>query len=238
MSLTTLRKVEGEPIPKDQAADALSGGWGAEAGLKWVGLPCTRIARGSQPLSSTMPSMPEKVTRSPSRKWWPSASFLRVRIPGEPWRRSGLVQGCPPWSAAEHPHFSTHLGNVLDGRCRRFCLYGVPHGEVLSEVTEQLPAAGWEGSLSRPSGEGWETLGPAHRAPALGKECWERLGSWSLRDLLEQVWRPGWRKQRGGTGDYHREGMLGQARGGARGTGASLELGTALEPAGACEVAS
>lgn len=33
-----------------------------------VGSPCTRIGRGSQWLSSTMPSMPEKVTKSPSRK--------------------------------------------------------------------------------------------------------------------------------------------------------------------------
>lgn len=66
---------------------------GAQPGPGGVGLPCTRTGRGAQPLSSVMPSIPEKVTEPTWRKWWASTAFLRVRTPGEPWGE-GTVQRC------------------------------------------------------------------------------------------------------------------------------------------------
>lgn len=147
-----LRKVEENLPPRTRARLCVPpvGAWVLGLEVERVGLPCTWIGRGSQPLSSTMPLMPEKVTKSPSQKLW--ASFFRVRIPGEPWRRGGLVQGCPPWSAGEHPHFNTHLGDVLDSSCQGFCLCRILHSEVLTKVTEQLPVVWWQGSLRRLSG--------------------------------------------------------------------------------------
>lgn len=46
------------------------------------------------------------------------------------------------------PDPSTHLGDVLDGGHQGFRLRGVLYSEVLTEVTKQLPVAGWQGSLS------------------------------------------------------------------------------------------
>lgn len=165
--------------------------------LDWseVGSPCTRMGRGAQPLSSTMPSMPEKVTKSPSWNWWFLASFLRVRMPGEPWRRSGLAQrartsstgsGSPSlahtlvltwemcWMAAVRGSASVGSCTVkFSPKSQNSCLWGGGR-------------AHWGGSRvnHRDGGEGWETLEQAQRARI-------RLGSWSLSLLQEQVWRLG-----------------------------------------------
>lgn len=63
-----------------------------------------------------MPSMPEKVTKSPSRKSWAPASFLRVRMPGEPWRKGGLAQGCLylPSTASGSPSLAHTLVPTLE----------------------------------------------------------------------------------------------------------------------------
>lgn len=108
-----------------------------------------------------MPSMPEKITKSPSRKECLLVSPLRVTMPGNPWVRGGLTSEYPHLLSTDLPPFldiSTHLGDVLDGSCHGFYLCRVRNSEVLTKVTEHPPSmvgkSYWEGSPVVSNGRG------------------------------------------------------------------------------------